>query len=1104
MKSRTAAGERVIFSLIGIAPVSKSSRTIFLLSLLLSCSFMDASGATKTFSGGAGFTFGDATKWTGGTLPMAGDDLIINGICIIDNSGLTDNIPYATLVIGGSSSGNLSWATSGTNRLNVTNVSSTFAGSSFDMSNGGTFIICGILSSTNLSFTPGAGTIDIRSTMTLPAAYPTYNNVTINASLGTVTAGVGTMVTNFCINSGTLNLNGVTLTVNGTGTYNAGTINNGTVSSVGATTTFAGTSFGAVVNATSNALYLNGSVFNNTVTFNKNGATDILSSGGNTFNNTATIAASGTGYFALGNTAADIFNADVVFTNTGSNALFMAFNAPGNQFNGTVTINCTGPGSSINGSFGPLATATYAGNIIVNNTSTNGVSFGAIGGLSTLADTKTISVGATGFNTGTLYLYFFTQNGTTAQALNLTGTATLTLGPSATFNGNVNFVSPQVYLNGATFNGTVYIEKKGATQNNSLGGNIFNSTTTLVNSGSGHLVLGYPTGVDIFNGDLTLTNSGTAGFYPAYNTAGHQFNGNVFLNLTAGTTVHFCGGTGTATLAAGKTISIGGSGFSSGTLSLSKFIQNSATAQTLSLTGTASLIVGPASTFNGNINFTAPQLYLNGGTYNGTASLTKSGATDNTSSGGNMFNAATSITNSGTGFFRLAGTTADDFNANVTFSQTGSGLLQPAYATNSSFAANISTAGTASVINFGTGGGTVTLDGSSAQSIAGPATLNLFNFVTDNTAGITLNTNLIVNGAHTFNAGIITTSATPNYLIYAAGSSYSGDGDSRHVSGWVKKIGNTDFIFPVGNATRERTIVLKNLSVSSEFNAKYLANTPNSYQYQYPVSDVNEVEYWSVVKVSGGSATVTLNWDNSKVHFPNWIVPDILVAGYDGSAWINMGGAGSGSGTASTTGSVSSGSVSTFGLFALASQSYVLPLTLVKFTAERKQGFSYLQWATENETDIDHFEIQKSNDSTNYSTVGTLRGRNNSRHEEYVFEDRQPLSSIVYYRLKTIAANGRFSYSKIIVLTDKPLPSPAFVVLNPVRQVVTILNKAGREGHFNYRLFNTAGQLILNGKMKIMANGSVDLAVPNGAPGSYFLDLSDGSIMFRQKILISQ
>lgn len=817
----------------------------------------------------------------------------------------------------------------------------------------------------------------------------TYYGLNVSSTGGTVT-GINTTVTNFSINSGTLDLNTFTLTVTGTATYTSGTINNGTATSTGGTTTFAGTTFGAIVNATSDALSLNGSTFNNTVTLTKTGATNTLGTGGNTFNNTTTIANSGSGYLLLGNTVADIFTGNVTFNNTGSNIIYVAFNGPGTQFNGNATFNNTGtvsaivsdfgggatgtayngnivvnntsvgggvyfgsaggqsslaatktitvgatgfttgtlflasftqigttsqalsltgtailqvgPASTFNGNvnfaapqlvlngavyngtatltkngatdnnsnggntfastttitdsgtgwlalgyvspdifngnttfnnnsanaiyvahnsagnqfngnvtynnlgsgsifnyFGAVATAAYSGNIVVNNTSVGGVYFGAIAGCSgTLATTKTLSIGGTGFATGILYISYLTQLGTTAQTLSLTGTALLQLGPSATFNGNVNFVSPQVILNGGLiFNGTAYIEKSGATQNNSLGGNVFNGTTTLVNSGSANLVLGYPTGVDIFNGNLTLTNTGTAGIYPGYNSAGHQFNGNIVLNQTAGTTIDFCGGTGAATLATGKTISTGGSG--SGTLYLRRFTQVGTAAQTLSLTGTALLQIGPATTFNGNVSFAAPQLILTGSTFNGTAALTKNGATDNTSDGGNIFNSTAMITDSGTGFLRLANTTLDDFNSDATFIQTSSGLLQPAYASNSTFAGNISTAGTATAIVFGTGAGTVTLDGAGAQSIGGPFSTTFNNFTINNGSGAVLGTNATVNGTLTFTSGTVTTNSNELYL----GSAGSVTRTSGHVVGNFKKniaTGATSKTFEVGDA----------------------------------------------------------------------------------------------------------------------------------------------------------------------------------------------------------------------------------------------------------------------------------------------------------------
>ncbi len=113
------------------------------------------------------------------------------------------------------------------------------------------------------------------------------------------------------------------------------------------------------------------------------------------------------------------------------------------------------------------------------------------------------------------------------------------------------------------------------------------------------------------------------------------------------------------------------------------------------------------------------------------------------------------------------------------------------------------------------GTGSLYLNGSTAQSVAGTASFKTYNLITANSAGITLNNDLSVSGTHTFSAGLIHSSAIPNYLIYEAGASYTGDGDTRHMTGWVKKKGNTGFIFPFGNGTHERTAAIAVLSASS-------------------------------------------------------------------------------------------------------------------------------------------------------------------------------------------------------------------------------------------------------------------------------------------------
>ncbi|MEQ9412960.1 MAG: hypothetical protein RIF39_03980, partial [Cyclobacteriaceae bacterium] len=168
----------------------------------------------------------------------------------------------------------------------------------------------------------------------------------------------------------------------------------------------------------------------------------------------------------------------------------------------------------------------------------------------------------------------------------------LRIGPVSQFNGNLDFRAPEIALDGAIYNGTTYLEKTGATNDDSSGGNSFNGPTTIANSGTGWIRSGLSV-LDTFNGDLTLTNTGSSTIRMADNTPGTVFNGNIIVNSTFGGGIYFSSSAnGTSTLAAGRTISVGGSGFSDGDLRLNRFSQAGATAQSLTLTGTAVLRVG--------------------------------------------------------------------------------------------------------------------------------------------------------------------------------------------------------------------------------------------------------------------------------------------------------------------------------------------------------------------------------------------------------------------------------------------------------------------------------------------------------------------------------
>ena len=403
--------------------------------------------------------------------------------------------------------------------------------------------------------------------------------------------------------------------------------------------------------------------------------------------------------------------------------------------------------------------------------------------------------------------------------------------------------------------------------------------------------------------------------------------------------------------------------------------------------------------------------------------------------------------------------------------------------------------------SMATGTGTLYLNGSTAQSVSGSQTFKTFNFISDNTSGITLNNNLSVSGAHTFTNGIITSSSTPNYLIYEAGSSYNGSGDSKHVNGTVKKIGGTDFIFPVGDGTYQRPVALENLSGASEFNVKYKAATPNNNQIQLPLKTIDVYEFWEINKISGGTASVHLNWDNVKITFPGYVLGDIAVSWFDGSNWTDLGG--TAFGNVAITGDITSNNVSSFGIFAFGSRSTPLPLNFLSFTAQRKDGYTHLKWITSEEVNTDHFEIERSGNGIQFIKLASMPTRNRFTAQEYTYKDFYSFSGVAYYRIRCVDRDGRSKFSKIVPVYENSWLQRNLVVLNPVIEDIIILSRQDDKEPTAYILFNEAGSTIAKGQIQLMGGVANTIRLSfKPARGVYILKLYNSGKEFIQKLVI--
>jgi hypothetical protein len=97
-------------------------------------------------------------------------------------------------------------------------------------------------------------------------------------------------------------------------------------------------------------------------------------------------------------------------------------------------------------------------------------------------------------------------------------------------------------------------------------------------------------------------------------------------------------------------------------------------------------------------------------------------------------------------------------------------------------------------------------------------------------------------------------------------------------------------------------------------------------------------------------------------------------------------------------------------------QPSTLPVSLLNFSAKKNNKSIELMWVTEAESNMSHYELQRSSDGRSFSSFQTVQSRNSVSKMNYSYTDNNPVNGIAYYRLKIAEVDGNVSYSKIVTV----------------------------------------------------------------------------------------
>ena len=362
--------------------------------------------------------------------------------------------------------------------------------------------------------------------------------------------------------------------------------------------------------------------------------------------------------------------------------------------------------------------------------------------------------------------------------------------------------------------------------------------------------------------------------------------------------------------------------------------------------------------------------------------------------------------------------------------------------------------------------GTVIFADDTLQTIDGSSATTFYNFEINNAANFTLNVPLSITNVLTLTNGIINTTSTNLLTLTSAGTAGIGSASS-YISGPMKKDFASSLLttltFPIGanGFYRPAQITVKHSSAgATSYWGQVVTSPAAALPYSLPatLSKVSTRRYWQFVRTGVSNftnATIKLYYgiDDGVTDFNSLRVGQGIVA-----TWADHGGVGS----ANYSGNITSASFTTFsGIFTLANTtggSNALPVELINFSAENCTNGSCLDWTTATEINNDYFEIQRSLDGITFFKIGMVGGNGNSSTENnYSFRDNFSSNQNIYYRLKQVDYDGKYTYSNIREVNGDLTELKLFPTISNGENVFLDMTSSGR-GQVKVKLINKFGQ----------------------------------------------
>lgn len=177
-----------------------------------------------------------------------------------------------------------------------------------------------------------------------------------------------------------------------------------------------------------------------------------------------------------------------------------------------------------------------------------------------------------------------------------------------------------------------------------------------------------------------------------------------------------------------------------------------------------------------------------------------------------------------------------------------------------------------------------------------------------------------------------------------------------------------------------------------------------------------------------------------------------------------------------------------------------LPLNITSVIAQQKFNGIMVNWKTENESEVAHFNIERSGDGFNFISINQLPARNTGTSQMYTIQDASPFKGSNYYRIHAIDRDGKDHYSAVTkVRFSETLSNPITVFPNPVEnRQLNVQFTAVNQGSYRISVVNTLGMELHAESVQSTVSGKQLISLPAGISKGMYHIIITGPRGYRQ------